>query len=88
MLSAGPRTHLLLHCEDAATVPPPSSMSGKGEPLAKIARPPVAAWACSAVHSDLDTMKDVIYNLLSILDRIDCLSSQISTWRLGLKAGR
>ena len=55
MLSAGPRTHLLLHCEDAATVPPPSSMSGKGEPLAKMARPPVAAWACSAVHSDLDT---------------------------------
>ena len=54
MLSAGPRTHLLLHCEDAATVPPPSSMSGKGEPLAKMARPPVAAWACSAVHSDLD----------------------------------
>ena len=58
MLSAGPRTHLLLHCEDAATVPPPSSMSGKGEPLAKMARPPVAAWACSAVHSDREVGLD------------------------------
>ena len=57
MLSAGPRTHLLLHCEDAATVPP-SSMSGKGEPLAKMARPPVAAWACSAVHSDREVGLD------------------------------
>ena len=28
-------------------------MSGKGEPLAKMARPPVAAWAWAAVHSDL-----------------------------------
>ena len=50
-----PWTHLLLHWEEAATVPPLSSMSGKGEPLAKMARPPVAAWACSAVHSDLHT---------------------------------
>ena len=29
-------------------------MSGKGEPLAKIALPPVAAWAWVAVHSDLE----------------------------------
>ena len=59
-----PWTHLLLHWEEAATVPPLSSMSGKGEPLAKMARPPVAAWACSAVHSDLDTARELIYFLL------------------------
>ena len=44
--------HLLLHWE-LATSRPPTSMSGKGEPLAKMARPPVAAWAWAAVHSDL-----------------------------------
>ena len=32
--------------------------SGKGEPLAKMARPPVAAWACSAVHSDREVGLD------------------------------
>ena len=42
---------LLLHC-DEAIVAPSITASGKGEPLAKMARPPVAAWACSAVHSD------------------------------------
>ena len=49
-------SHLLLHWEEATTVSWPSSstlMSGKGEPLAKIALPPVAAWAWAAVHSDL-----------------------------------
>jgi hypothetical protein len=32
---------------------PSISTSGKGDPLAKIARPPVAACAWAAVHSDL-----------------------------------
>ena len=41
----------MLHCEEAIVVPSITT-SGKGEPLAKMARPPVAAWACSAVHSD------------------------------------
>ena len=44
--------HLLLHWE-LATSSPPTLMSGKGEPLAKMALPPVAAWAWAAVHSDL-----------------------------------
>ena len=44
-------TDLLLHCDEAIVVPSITT-SGKGEPLAKMARPPVAAWACSAVHSD------------------------------------
>ena len=44
--------HLLLHWE-LATSSPPTLMSGKGEPLAKMALSPVAAWAWAAVHSDL-----------------------------------
>merc|ERR1719187_1717933 len=43
--------YLLLHC-DEATVLPLITTSENGEPLAKIAVPPVAAWASSAVHSD------------------------------------
>ena len=32
----------------------PIWMSGKGDPLAKMALPPVAFWAAAAVHSDLE----------------------------------
>merc|ERR1719476_830358 len=45
--------YLLLHCEEAM-VSPPTTTSGKGDPLAKMVVPPVAAWACSAEHSDRD----------------------------------
>ena len=47
-----PRTHLLLHWEDAITLPSIST-SANPVPLAKMQRPPVASWACWAVHSDL-----------------------------------
>ena len=53
--------YLLLHC-DEAIFSPSISTSGKGDPLAKIALPPVAAWACSAVHSDLENKKEIFYN--------------------------
>ena len=44
--------HLLLHWEDAITLPSIST-SANPVPLAKMQRPPVASWACWAVHSDL-----------------------------------
>ena len=47
----------MLHCEEATTVSA-MLMSGKGEPLAKMARPLVAAWASAAVHSDLEVGLD------------------------------
>ena len=47
-----PTTHLLLHWEDAITLPSIST-SANPVPLAKMQRPPVASWACWAVHSDL-----------------------------------
>ena len=47
-----PPTHLLLHWEDAITLPSIST-SANPVPLAKMQRPPVASWACWAVHSDL-----------------------------------
>ena len=36
----------------------PICMSGNGEPLAKMALPPVAFWAAAAVHSDLEVGLD------------------------------
>ena len=42
---------LLLHWEEAVTKSP-MVMSGKGEPLAKMARPLVASCAWAAVHSE------------------------------------
>ena len=49
--------HLLLHWEEAMLR---SFMltSGKGDPEAKIARPPVHFWACSAEHSALEVGLD------------------------------
>ena len=46
-------SYLLLHWDEAITFPSITT-SSKPVPLAKIQRPPVASWACSAVHSDLD----------------------------------
>ena len=37
---------------------PSKLTSGKGEPEANIARPPVHLWACSAVHSALEVGLD------------------------------
>ena len=62
--------HLLLHCEDEMTLPP-TSTSGKGEPLANMARPPVHRWACSALHSDLDSRRE-IKQLIKVVPLTNC----------------
>ena len=52
--------YLLLHWDEAMTSLP-ICISGKGEPLAKMALPPVAVWAWVAVHSDLEVDNDIHY---------------------------
>ena len=56
MLEFNSDAYLLLHCDEAIRSPS-TSTSANGDPLANIARPPVAACACSAVHSDLEEEK-------------------------------
>ena len=50
-------SYLLLHCDEAMSFPLWVT-SSKGDPDAKMARPPVHLWAVSAEHSDLEVGLD------------------------------